>query len=307
MKSIDDWRPMAEFDHLSETARASLDLSDQERILKIRSPRWIGYTYSKIVLQKLDDLYTYPKHHRMPNLLIVGNTNNGKTMIVRRFASMYPPQDNPDGDQISIPVLLVQAPSTPDENRFYNSILSSFFAPFKPKDHLPRKQMQVMTLLKRVGVKILIIDEIHDILAGHLIKQRQFLNTLKYMGNELQIPIVGVGTKDALRALQTDPQLANRFEPVALPKWRLDQDFLKLLASFERILPLKYPSNLTDSVMAGKLLNLSEGFIGELSRLLNEAAIQAIRSKSEKIDKKTLDSINWVPPADRRRQVERVV
>jgi len=30
-------------------------------------------------------------------------------------------------------------------------------------------------------------------------------------GNELKIPLVGVGTIDAVRAIQTDPQLANRF------------------------------------------------------------------------------------------------
>jgi len=79
-----------------------------------------------------------------------------------------------------------------------------------------------------------VIDEIHHVLAGNLNKQRHFLNTIKYLGNELQIPIVGVGIKEAFNAIQTDPQLANRFEPVLLPRWELNTGFLKLLASFER-------------------------------------------------------------------------
>ena len=52
------------------------------------------------------------------------------------------------------------------------------------------------------------------------------------------IPIVVVGTDAAKRTLQTDSQLANRFEAIVLPKWNLDKEFLSLLASFERVLPL---------------------------------------------------------------------
>ena len=69
---------------------------------------------------------------------------------------------------------------------------------------------------------MLIIDEIHHILAGNLNRQKGFLNVIKYLGNELEIPVVGVGTRDAYRAIQTDPQLANRFEPAVLPRWELD-------------------------------------------------------------------------------------
>jgi hypothetical protein len=114
-------------------------------------------------------------------------------------------------------------------------------------------------------LQVLIIDEIHHVLAGHVAKQRLFLNVLKYLGNELQIPLVGVGTMDALRALHTDPQMANRFEPVALPRWEMNREFQVLLASFERILPLQQPSRLAEPALAARLLALSEGTIGELS------------------------------------------
>jgi ATP-dependent Clp protease ATP-binding subunit ClpA len=95
------------------------------------------------------------------------------------------------------------------------------------------KQMQVLHLLHAVQLRVLIIDEIH-ILAGHIAKQRHFLNVLKYLGNELKIPLVGVRTIDAMRAIQTDPQMVSRFEPVALPRWEMNRDFQMLLASFER-------------------------------------------------------------------------
>ena len=58
--------------------------------------------------------------------------------------------------------------------------------------------------------KFFIIDEIHNILAGSTHKQREFLNILRFLGNELQLPIVGVGIKDAYLAIRSDDQLENR-------------------------------------------------------------------------------------------------
>ncbi len=48
-------------------------------------------------------------------------------------------------------------------------------------------------------------DEIQHVLAGPALKQRHFLNVIKYLGKELQIPIVAVGTRDAFNAVQTNP------------------------------------------------------------------------------------------------------
>jgi hypothetical protein len=171
-------------DHLNEQARAVLELSDAERISRVRRTRWIGYTRAQQILDKLNELLTHPRTHRMPNLLIVGDTNNGKTMLVQKFQRLHPPSDNPEGDFSSYPVLIVQAPPMPDESRFYHAILERVGAPYNPKSGVEVRQHQVITILKNINVKMLVIDEIHDILAGSPIKQRQFRNTLKYLGNE---------------------------------------------------------------------------------------------------------------------------
>ncbi|WP_323815846.1 TniB family NTP-binding protein [Cellvibrio sp. NN19] len=291
--------------HLNEAAAKLLDLNKDERIERIRAARWIGYPSAKKALDKLEDLLTYPKSHRMPNLLIVGDTNNGKTMLVKRFCSLHEPSDNPLGDGIEVPVLYIQAPPVPDEGRFYNAILEILFAPYKPNDRVDKKQFQAIKILKQVGLKVLIVDEIHHILAGNLNKQRAFLNVIKYLGNELQISIVGVGTKDAFRALQTDPQLSNRFEPIVLPRWKFDSNFLRLLASFERMLPLEHSSTLHETNLATQLFSMSEGYIGELSRLLTESAAYSVEHGQEKIDLKVLQSINWTSPSDRKRQIDK--
>lgn len=297
---------MSSYSYLNDSAIDVLGLSDEERIIKIRSERWIGYPKAKKILAKLEDLLIYPRTHRMPNLLIVGDTNNGKTMLVQRFKNLHPAIDNPSGEGIQAPVLLVQAPPVPDEGGFYNAILELLFAPYRPSERVDKKQFQAIKLLRHVGLKVLIIDEVHHILAGNMNRQKAFLNVIKYLGNELQISIVGVGTKDAFRALQTDPQLSNRFEPIPLPRWEMDHDFQRLLASFERMLPLKQASNLAQQDMASSLYSMSEGYIGELSRLLSEASVLAIRSGAESISEKILQQVDWSPPSKRKRQLEGV-
>ncbi len=298
---------MSEFFHLDAGVQELAALPAGERMQRLRQPHWIGYTRSKRILDRLEDLLQYPRTHRMPNLLIVGETNNGKTVVVSRFQRLHAADANMDGDHAIVPVLLIQAPPAPDENRFYGAILEALAAPYKPRGSVAEKQVQVVHLLRTVQLRLLIIDEIHHILAGHIAKQRQFLNVLKHLGNELQIPLVGVGTMDAVRAMQTDPQMANRFEPVALPRWEMNRDFQMLLASFERILPLRQPSRLAEPALAARLLALSEGTIGELSSLLAAAATMALRSEAERIDEEVLAKTGWTPPSVRRRQIEKLV
>ena len=296
---------MSDLSHLVETLRPVLDLPADDRIQHLRQqPHWIGYTHSKRILEKLEDLFQYPRVDRMPNLLIVGETNNGKTMIASRFQRLHPAADNVNGERHVVPVLLIQAPPSPDESRFYGAILDALRVPYKPRGFVEEKQLKVLHMLRTVQLRVLIIDEIHHILAGHIAKQRHFLNVLKYLGNELKIPLVGVGTMDALRAIQTDPQMVNRFEPVALPRWEMNRDFQMLLASFERILPLREQSLLAEPKMAAKLLALSEGTIGDLFALLVAATVRAIRIGAERIDEDVLAKIDWIAPSARRRAIE---
>lgn len=298
---------MVEGEHLSAAARGALNLPTADRIERIRRPRWIGYTRAKQLLDKLDDLLTHPKTHRMPNLLIVGDTNAGKTMLANRFVQLHGADTTLAGEAVIVPVLAIQAPPGPDEGRFYNAILEALSTPYNPRERVAQKQIQVLRILKRIGLRMLIIDEVHNVLTGSVTKQRQFLNVLKYLGNDLQIALVGLGTKEALRALQADPQLANRFEPAALPPWQLDREFQMLLASFEQVLPLRKPSRLANEKIARKLLALSEGSLGELSVLLTSAAVYAVHSGAERINEKVLTAIDWVPPSERRRRAERLI
>ncbi|MDE2468486.1 MAG: TniB family NTP-binding protein, partial [Bradyrhizobium sp.] len=228
-------------------------------------------------------------------------TNNGKTMIARRFHERHKPHVHVDYHNSAVPVLMLQAPPVPDEGRFYNAILSELYVPFRHSSRIEQRQLQVQTMLSSIGVRVLIIDEVQHILAGTSAKQRHFLNVLKYLSNELMISIVAVGTRDAFNAIHADPQLANRFEPALLPVWKMNEEYLRLLASIEALIPLNNPTALTDMPLASKILALSEGTIGEICDLLRVASLHAIRSGIEQINDQTLMQCGYQPPSTRRR------
>ena len=288
---------------MSPSAQAALLLPLDERVRYLQISRWICYDYAEAILKDLQELLEHPKVLRMPNLLVWGDTNCGKTAIIDRFCQRYPLRQNGEEEADVVPVLYIQAPPIPDERRFYSLILDKLRVPHKTNERADRMMCQILKMFPKLGVRMLIVDEIHHILAGNLQRQRAFLNVIKYLGNEAVIPIVGVGTISALNALQTDAQLANRFEPRNLPRWRLDTRYRQLLASFEYVLPLAEESNLTEKEMATKLLDMSGGTIGELSKLIRRTAIETIRQGREKISLSLLEEVQWIPPDVRNRPV----
>lgn len=285
-----------DYKHLHQDFLHCMALSDEERIAILDVPRWIGYERATQILGVLQDLMNKPKKPRMPNLLIVGDSNNGKTTLIRRFVDLHGVSYvNEDGDPVR-PVVLTEAPTSADEKSLYISILERFMTPYRPTDPVSKLRYQLIHLMRACHVRMLIIDELHSVLTGTTVKQREVMNALKLLCNELCIPIVGVGTRDAVRVLHTDPQHASRFDVADLPAWQPSKGFQMLLASFEKVLPLKQPSRLHDPELSRKLFFISGGNIGNLHRLLVECAREAIRSGKEQIDSTIIDGKKWIQP-----------
>lgn len=175
----------------------------------------------------------------------------------------------------------------------------------RPSQRMPETERLTVFLLRQVGVRMLVIDELHNVLAGQGSKRREFLNLLRYLGNELRIPLVGVGTREAYLAIRSDDQLENRFEPIALPVWIEGDEARSLLASFASSFPLRSPSTITSEDMTRYLLARSEGTIEELTLLLTEAAVAAVESGEEAINPRTLALAGYAGPSERRRRFER--
>jgi hypothetical protein len=278
--------------HLSTLTREAAFGSAEARIRQVQTARWIRHPRAELALEHLGRLLNYPTCARMPCLLLYGDSGIGKTMILEKFARMHPAQfDAKEGHEIR-PVVVLQMPPAPDERRLYAALLDTLGAPFFVSDGLAALESIAIRTLRRVAPKALVIDEVHHLLAGTPREQRRALNLLKTLANLLRIAVIAVGTRDALQAISTDPQVVSRFEPLELPRWTENDGFRAFILALTRELPLRKASSLTDRTCTQLLLRRSDGITGRVCWIIGQAAEEAIRTGTEQIDAALLERVS---------------
>jgi Cdc6-like AAA superfamily ATPase len=187
---------MSGYAHLLPAVQILADAPDEVRIRRLRTDRWIGYARAEAALEQLEDLLSFPPRTRMPNMFLVGPTNNGKTVIVEKFRRIHRPAERSAPESaLCMNVLAIQMPASPDEHSFFSAILTALGAGDRINERrLSAKQETIVRLMRAAAVRLLAIDEVHNLLCGSALQQRRFLNLLRWLGNELQIPLVAVGT-----------------------------------------------------------------------------------------------------------------
>ena len=288
---------MKTYKHIHPQYQYALALSDRDRMEFMESPILLRYPAADDVLKRLERLFAMPKRSRMGNLLLVGESNNGKTTLIEQFRDRYgQPFINDDNEPVK-PVIVAQSPPSADEKSLYLSILEQFHgAPRRRIAPATELRYQTLHLLRDCHTRMLIIDEFHSLLTGTPVKQSEVMNTIKLLCNELRIPIVGAGTHEAVNVLHTDPQHASRFQVEVLPLWKPGRDFQRLLVGFEEVLPLKEPSELNRREIAEQLHDISDGNLGDLRMLLVECARKAIETGVERITMDIVRAMGWRKP-----------
>jgi Cdc6-like AAA superfamily ATPase len=282
---------MSQYKHLNAVARVQAELGDPERIRAMYGARWVPYPRAQRALDRLNFLFDFPKCARMQGLLLFGDSGIGKTMVVEKFLREHPNQFDKDAGIERIAVLSVQMPPAPDEKRFYSQLLVAMGAPSGTEDHLHRLEARCLRILKLLQPQMLIIDEVHHLLSGTAREQRRSMNLLKFIANELRVSIAAIGTSDALAVVQTDRQIASRFEPLHLPRWGISEDLRGFMLAYIKGLPLREPSAIDDEECLNLVLSRSGGVTGRMALILSRAAELAIRKGQEAI------TLNWLDKA----------
>lgn len=282
---------MTSFDHLNPDLVPMLKLPLVERIQYCKTDRWIGYTRATDIMRRIDQLLVYPKSLRMPSVLIVGRSGNGKSSIVERFSSTHPVQMSGTGGAI-VPVLKISMPETPNESEFWSEILWAMGISHGDRDSATLKKKEAKSVLTHACLRVLVIDEFNNLTTAG--KQAgDLLAAIKGISNDLKVSIVAAGTQAAINAMNLDPQMKSRFDPAVLDRWKLDKEYLRFLASYERLLPLSEPSDLASRELATLLYGMAGETIGATVRLLKEASSFALSSRKERIDKSVLEELEW--------------
>jgi Bacterial TniB protein len=280
---------MSSTDHIAPPHRYRLDWDNSERIRWIREDHWFAFPKAIAVMKCFHDLLAYPPRGRMPCLLLYGRTGMGKSHIVGHFARLHEPSFDDVSGLTTRPVVAFQIPPEPTEAEFYEEMLRKI----ECYGHLPTSTRALRALarsqLTAQRVRMLILDEVNYMLACTYREQRLFLNTLRFLANDLRIPIVCTGNEDAQIALKTDDKLAERFKEYQLRPWKSDRELTNLMIVFESTLPLRQASRLAEGEVCKRVIEITEGNTGRIFRVIETLAAIAIETGREFIDLASFD------------------
>lgn len=236
---------------------------------------------------------------------MVRDTNNGKTMIARQFVKKHNESAASTATQSEYPIAYVQSPPAPSFSALCTGLLKSVNAPTQPSWTWKRSLQQIVDLFPRLNVQMIMIDEIHNLLQGSRDHQELFLNGLKYLTNELQVPIVAIGTKNAETVFQTDQQFGNRFRTWRIPRWEPDHDYAIFLHRVIKSSDSTPSEDWKDKRSIQKAHTMSEGLTGETVDLIRKVAGASVASGNSVVEATQLTKISWVKPNSRRAEVNR--
>lgn len=296
---MDDTNP---YPHLDSAVLEVIDLDCSQRLSWFEGQRmWIPYPSAQLALGRVEELITRPRTDRMRGLLVRAESNNGKSRLAKECVARYPMDENLDGEHVIIPLLLIDMMPRPDENAILDAILEKMKQPYRPKDPITAKRLQVIKVLQRCGLRVLLIDEIQCLLGARQEMRRVTMDALRYIANQVPVPIIAFSTPRGASALASSDEMINRLHPISLPVWKLDADFRSLLANFEAILPLRKSSGLTKKALAAVIHAKSEGLIGEVRDLLELCLKEAFVRQQEHIDDEIIKAVPWIEPSRRKR------
>ncbi|WP_428390973.1 TniB family NTP-binding protein [Lichenicoccus sp.] len=296
----------AGFEHLPQDVRPVAALDAEARIAHIRAERWVQHAAADRVLGYLHEALEQPPRERMENVLLIGESGMGKTMLIRKFERQTAVAFDAVAGVQRRPVVVMLMPHHPTETRFFDQLLGALHAP--SAGHFTRgypMQEPAIRLLRELGTRVVVIDELNSLLAGTPRQQRVFLQLLRFLSNELRLAFVGVGVPEARHALLSDGQLRSRFTDIELPAWSLGDDLRDFVTRLTWSLPLREPSPVDSLKLRRLLVERTGGYTLGICKAFERAAIAAIRDGREKIDLGSFgDAEIWRGVATPRRQTK---
>ena len=138
-------------------------------------------------------------------------------------------------------------------------------------------------MLRHAAPRMLVVGEIQHLLSCSPREQRAALNAVKYLANQLRIPIVAAGTHESLHVMRYDPQIASRFEQMELPVRSESGELLRFIAGYLSLLPVRRSRGAIDKRFVEYLLELTDGVTGRIIDVLRRTALQALMTGNGRV------------------------
>jgi hypothetical protein len=241
---------------------------------------FVPYPLATRILRLLVSRVVHPNPFRPLGALLLGDPANGKSFLLRALRGQITEMFSDGSDPEVVPTVFFDAPSGATRYMLFNSLAEAVGVPLPSRGGPDRFLGKLLDALHGRQVKVILVDELNNLLSGPTNHQRRILDDLKTFSNKLGIPVIIAGTTRAFHAVQTDRQYLDRWPPLLLPNWAMGKDFLGLLLCLETEMGVA-EGTYTAREPSELILKLSTGLIGRVVQVLNDSFQDAQESGSE--------------------------
>ena len=271
------------YSHLDPRIWDAAGKDSATRIRMLEKDLFIEHDYSRYLNAILDEFMCGPRQTRMPCLLILGDAGMGKTAQLHRFQLQFPDCNDEKRGQLQRHIIIVNVPTEPTKVSLQFSLLEALGAPTVSRSRSVDQAGVVRRMLSAHQTKIVIFDEIQHVCHTRSRDRAVVLDTLKSISTECRLSVICAGTPAVEREFHADPQIERRFDITSFVSWSVGTAFKRFLETYERVRPLRLPSNLSDPAMMREILAETGGVTHRIVQRLNAAAVVAIHEKVERI------------------------
>lgn len=295
---------MTEFNHLADDTRGLLSLPAQQRAQHMLVDRFITHDRLAPVLAHIEFLRFAPTQTRAAGLVVFGKPGSGKTMLARAVLRRHPRLQATETSAGSRPAVSISMTGAREAKILYNRLLAALDCPDCSQYSGADRERLVLKLCRAAQVRLLVVDEIQDILTSTSRQQRIALDTIKFLMNELSLPILVLGTLEAKRAMEVDEHLNARFQYRELPLWQADGYLGKFLETLEPRLPLRERSCLSSPSLMKSIIKVTKGSLDNIVKTVCHAAAHAVEQGIERVTPELIAYSAYHPPLAAVRQID---
>lgn len=257
---------------------SDLNLPEEE----IESARYLNVIYEtdqiQLALKRINKVMKSSMTKNPRGLCIVGDPGVGKTTIMEQFQKQHPRIIT---DEVTIiPVVSITTPGKLSTDALYAEILSELKDPEPTKGTIPNKEKRVLTLIEKCQVKLILIDEYHQMipLKGPSESSQCFI-VVKDLMIKKRVSVALFGIPSVHHLTEIHPQLGSRFNStITIPKLSLQnaettKNYLRILAAMTKNCPIDI-SIINSKKGALSMLVASEGYFRAITSIIQDLLLE---------------------------------
>jgi len=260
-----------------------------DEVMNVENPHsriaklFIPHDHAEAALKALDRTMKYGHGYQRGStklLLLLGPSRSGKSLILERFESKFPPFEEETG--FVRPIVYISIPEKSTIKALLTALLQAYGDPKSEMGTTVNKLARVKLHIQEQRTQLLILDEGHHLFDPDADRLTYSVSeSIKSILNLGLCPLVLAGMPHTSEVVNRNPQLKGRLLDVVKLnglRWNHDKEqvlFRAILYKFEKESGFPAPSGLSGKELAHAIWKASDGLIGLVSQLLVSAAIRA--------------------------------